>query len=304
MAVGTAYVLHGIVNSSTFLSQITNARAVPDVQVMLAEASGLPFPLFVSNSGQNPAVPFDTTQVKTVLDLTGAMSSIADLSAANTDLLFKKLDDLDRRIADATAEHIRCRMSQAFLVLDQISAGHNSDAVASCRLGTTYDGSNAPLVAAGSVALSGTPTSAEHFRAGPVSINTVALGGVQDVTIAFNRQVIEVGGDGELYNTFAACGYYSPVVTIRTLTSALPTYGLNGTALTALSVYLRKRTTTGNVADGTAQHIKFSATSGLISIDEQSGGGNQPSITTIRCSLVGANATTEPISVDTASTIT
>lgn len=303
MSVNTVYALHGIQNSSTFLSQINNARPTTGSSIMSAQSSGLPFPLFVATQNANPGIPFETEQVKTVLDLTGALSSIVDLSGANTDLYFKKVADLGRRVADATTQHIRYRMSQAWLGLDSITAGDRSPAVASCRLGTTYDGSNNPLVPAGSVAVSGTPTNAEHFVAGPVSLNTVALPGVQEITLEFNRQYIELGADGELYNTFAALGSYAPVVTIRCLEQSWATYGLNGTSLTAMSVWLRKISRTGRVANATEEHILFTATAGLITVEESSGGTNEPSITTIRCTLVGADASTEPIAVDTTAAI-
>lgn len=304
MSVSTLYALHGIVNSSTFLSQISNARLTPDIQTIIAQSAGLSFPLFTGNMSTNPSVSFDCTQVKTILDLSGALASIIDLSGANTDLYFKKIADLGRRVADNSSAHMRFRMSQAFLSLQSITAGHASEASASCLLGTTYDGSNNPLVPAGSQTLSGTPTSAQHFVAGPVVLNTVQLPGVESITIDFGRQLIQLGGDGELYTTFAACGSYSPVITVRCTEHAWATYGLNGTALTAMSVYLRKVATTGRVADGTAEHVKFTATSGLITVDESSGGANDPSMTTVRITLVGANATTEPIAVDTASAIT
>jgi hypothetical protein len=303
MAISTVYGLHGIINSATFLSQISNARVTPDMEYLVAQSAGLPFPLFCANMGVNPGVTFDTTQVKTVLDLTGALSSIVDLSGANTDLHFKKFSDLGRRVADATAEHIRMRMSQAWLSLGQITAGHNSEASASVKVGTTYDGTNAPIVPAGTLALAGTPTSAEHFVAGPVKVNTVSLPGVESITIDFGRQVMESGADGELYKTFAAQQFYSPVVTIRGFTQAWSTYGLNGTTITALSVWLRKVDDNGRVADATTEHILFSGTAGIITVDETSGGNNEPAMTTVRCTLIGANSTTEPITVSTAAAI-
>jgi hypothetical protein len=236
MAISTLYTLHGVVNSSTFLSQISNARVTPDIDVMIAQSAGLPFPLFTANNRTNPGVTFDTTQVSTILNLSGALSSIVDLSGANTDLYFKKIADLGRRTADASGAHMRFRMSQAFLSLGQISAGHNSEASASVRVGTTYDGTNSPLVPAGSQVLAGTPTHAENFVAGPIEINTgsglVQIPGVESMTIDFGRQVMEMGADGELYNTFAACQFYSPVITVRCTEHAWPTYGLNGTVTT------------------------------------------------------------------------
>ncbi len=307
MAIASVGVLHGIVNSSTFLSQISNARATTDIQNIIAESAGLPFPLFTAPMSIGPMVAFDCTQLKTILDLTGALSSIVDLSGANTDLLFKATSDLGRRVADATTGHVRFRMAQAYLAVNQITAGHNSEATASCVLGTTYDGSNAPLVAAGSVALSGTPTGSTHWVAGPVSLNASALAGVQDMTLDFGRRLIVLGADGELYPTFCACQFYSPVLTFRTLTHVWQTYGITGTALSgssgALTAYLRKVSSTGRVADGTSQHIKFTGTTGTIQVDEATGGNNEPSMVTVRVTLVGADSTTEPIAVDTASAI-
>jgi hypothetical protein len=304
MAVGTLYALHGIVNSSTFISQIDSARPSPNTDFQDGIPSGFPYRLFTGVFAQNPGISFESPQVKTLLDLTGALTSIVDLSGGNTDLYFKKIADLGRRVADATAEHIRFRMAQAFLSVNQISAGDRQRAVASCYLGTTYNGSTDPLVPAGSLALAGTPTAAEHFVAGPVTLNTVALPGVQDITIDFGRQLLEVSGDGELWNTFAACQQYNPVITVRCATHAWQTYGLAGTVLTSGDFYLRKCNAMGRVANATEEHIKFSATTGLITVTESGGGGNEPSITTYRIDLVGTNATTEPITLDTTAAIT
>ncbi len=308
MAVASVGVLHGIINSSTFLSQISNARATTDIQNIIAESAGLPFPVFTGPMSIGPSVSFDCTQIKTILDLTNALTGIVDLSGANTDLLFKATVDLGRRLADNTAGHVRFRMSQAYLSVNQISAGHNSEATASCILGTTYDGSNAPLVAAGSVALTGTPTSATHYVAGPAKLNTVALAGIQDMSIDFGRRLIVLGSDGELYPTFCTCQFYQPTITFRVLTHVWQTYGIIGTALSgsagALTCYLRKVSSTGRIVDGTAEHIAFTGTTGTIQVDEATGGNNDPNMITVRVTLVGASAAAEPIAVDTASMIT
>jgi hypothetical protein len=304
MSVSTGYVLHGIQNSSTFLSQISQARPTPQNELLIADPAGLPFPVFTATLAGNPAIPFETTQIKTILDLSGALASIVDLSGANTDLYYKKLADRGRRVPDATTEHKRFRMSQAYLSLERITAGHRQEAQASVLLGTTWDGTNKPLVPAGSLALSGTPTSAQHFLAGPVFLNTVQLPGVQDMSIDFQRQLVVVGGDGELYPTFVAMMLYRADVTIRCTEHDWQTYGIDGTALTAGSFYLRKMATTGRVADGTAEHIKFAATAGEITVEDSSGGGNEMSMTTYRVTCVGADANTEPITVNTAIAIT
>jgi hypothetical protein len=303
MPVGTVHVLHGIANSSTFISQITSSTPTPGIEQILSTGAGMPFPLFAGNIGQNPSLGFESTQMKTLLDLTGALESIVDLSGSNTDLLYKKASDHGRRVADATAEHTRLRIARAWLGIDSISAGHRSLATASCRLGTTFDGSNAPIVPAGSVALSGTPTSAAHWIGGPVVLNTVAIPGVQDFTIDFGREYFEAGGSGELYNTHCHLKSYSPVVTIRTLDHSWATYGLNGTVLTAGDFYLYHLSPTGRVANATETHIKFSATAGLITVEDTTAGASETAVTTIRVQLLGANSTTEPITCDTTAAI-
>lgn len=308
MSVGTVYALHGVVNGATFITQIDSARPTTNTQYQDGVPAGFPFPLFTSNFAQNPDITLETPQVKTILDLTGALSSIVDLSGANTDLYFKKISDMGRRVADATLEHKRFRMAQSFLSLASISAGDRTRAVASIRIGATYNGVVAPLVPAGSLALSGTPTAAEHYVAGPVFYNTgggsTQIPGVQNVQIDFQRLLIELSGDGELWNTFAACQMYAPVITVQCTEHGWETFGAAGSVLTGASIYLRKIAPTGRVADGTAQHTKFAGTSGLIMPVESTGGNNDPSISTYRIALVGADAVTEPITVNTAIAIT
>lgn len=290
MAVATAHVLHGIncASPSAFISQISNARASSGIDVLVAKAAGFPEPLFTGNQHQEPGITFDSTQISTILGITGL--TIGSLAAGNTDLFFKKLTYLASREADASTVHTRLRMAEAFLLCNRISAGHRQEAVAQCRIGALWDGTNEPLVPAGSLALAGTPTSAEHFFAGLVFVNGTQVKGVQDIDIDFGRSLIEAGGESELYNTFVAEEGISPVITIRCMDLPWATFGLNGTALTSLSVYLRKQATTGKVADGTASHIKFAATSGLIVLDESEAGDNNPQIATVRFVLKAPSA--------------
>lgn len=301
MSVATVHVLHGIQSGSLFLSQITNARPVTGLEKIMGMPTGLPFPLFAAEIGQAPSCGFECEQIATLLGQTNALTGGVDLSANNTDLLMKKVQQLGRRVADGTAQHKRLRLSKAFLLLDRISAGHRQTARASCRLIAVFDGTNAPIIAAGSLTLSGTPTAAEYFTAGPMELNVDGSGlftvpAIQDLTIDFRRQVIVVGGDGELYVTFAAVGSYSPVITVRTLDFNWDTYGINGHSITAGVWYLRAKGTPP-ISDAAFSHVKFTAAAGMAHVDESSTGGNQAAMTTVVCELVGANAATEPIGV-------
>lgn len=303
MAVSTDFVLHGISPpSGNFLSQITNVSANTQITTAQGIPAGLPWSRFNYNLVQNPDFTFDCRQIKSVLDITG--TSLGDISAGNTDLLFKATTNKGTRVADATTSHVRFRAPEAVLIPQSISASGDSPASMSCRLVCLYDGTNAPLTPTSGVALSGTPTAAEHFVLGPVSINSSAVPGVVSSSIDFGLRLIERRSDGELYITWLAVAEFLPIVTIQVLTSALPTYGLNGTALTAMSVWFRKCAQTARVANATEEHILFTATSGLITVPSVTGGNNDESITTIRIELSGADATTAPLAVDTTAAIT
>ncbi len=304
MSVSELYHLHGINNNAgIFISQIDSQRVSPGMQIEVMKAAGHPQPLAVANVAQKPAVEFETPQVKTILDATGGLN-IDDWAGANTDLFFKAGQNKASRVAAGSSSHIRLRMAKAILVSNSIRAGNRQDAVASCRVLNPYDGTNEPIVPAGSQTLAGTPTAAEKYRAGPIWLNTSQVPGVQDVAIEFGNALIEGSGDGELYDTWIATEDSDPIITFTVLADAWTRFGLNGLALTALSVYLRKYTTTGPVANGSASHIKFAATSGLISIDESSGANNEGVTHSVRCTLVDPDGGGNALTLNTAIAIT
>lgn len=299
MPVTAQYVLHGINTSSSFLSHISRASANTQAQVAKPMAAGVPGTSFAYVLQQNPDFTFDCEQVKTALDLMGC--GLKDLTAGNTDLYFREVPHKGSRTSAASSAHIRLRAAKAVMVPLTLRASNGAPASLSARVICTYDGTNEPLVPAGSQALSGTPAT-ERFTVGPAAINGSAINGIQDIEIDFGVTLFEQFADGELYVTFVAERERLPVVTIRTLTAALPTLGLNGTALDGsdgLALWLRKCGQTGRVANGTAEHILFTGTHGLVHVPETTGGGNDPAITTIRVELQMADATTAPLSVDT-----
>lgn len=297
MPIATIDLLHGIVNSSTFISQFTSQEVSPGIEALVAHAAGQIYPQFAGNMGQKIEIRFTTPQVKTILDLTSS-DGIHDMSGANTDLFFKVAADQGNRTASASAAHHRFRAAQAFLVLERITAGHRSEAQAQCRLICAYDGTNSPLVYAGSTALSGTPTSAEHFVLGECHLNGGELDAVQDLDLDWGQFIFQGGSAGELYDTFHAQMQSTPTVTMNVLGSGFwGTATLNGLDLSSASLYLRKMSRTGRVADGTAEHIKFTLADGLIFVERTSGDGMGPNVTTITVRPIAANDTDPSITV-------
>ncbi len=310
MAVASAHVLHGIESASPsfFLSQISDARTSGGIEFLTQRPSGHVYPMYRAVQKQQPEVTFSTPQIKTLLD--NVLEVGADLSAGNTDLWFKKTTDLGTRVLNATASHTRMRAAQAFLMWSQISGTHGDLMSASCRLVAKYDGTNEPIVPAGSTALSGTETSAQAFGVGPIEINTVELSGIQEVTVESGIELVMIGASSEPWDTFLFVQQTDSQVTIRTTeVSPWVTYGLDGTPLTNIEIWLRKLAidSTGGVTrtpDATAEHIKMSSTTGgLITVEDTSGAGNEPVSTTLRLALRATAANTAIWTVSTTSNI-
>jgi len=296
MPLATVDILHGIVNSSTFISEFTSQEVSPGIQPFLSHSAGMVSPQHADVMKFLPEIRFTTPQIKTILDLVDD-DGIADLSGANTDLYFKAAADQSNRTADATTAHHRFRAAQVLLVLERISAPHDGDAQAQCRLICAYDGTNAPLVYAGSQALSGTPATAAHYTLGEVHINGSEIDGPQNMEIDWGQNILQAGGSGDQYNTFNCQLQSTPRVTIDVMNSVPWALGQAFDLTAGCSFYLRKRGRTARVADATAEHIKLTASDGLGCIERTSGDGMSPNSTTIALNLIAPDATTFPLVV-------
>ena len=269
--------------SDDVLSQLSNVNTTPGIDLLVSSPSGNVFPSFLAAQSQNPEVSFDTTQVLTVLTNTGV--TMVDLTAQDSVLYFEKSSNLAVRAAGTV--HTTLTMPNTALICNQITAGHRTPAVASCRLLNVYDGTNAPVTIASNSAMAGTKVDAQHYVLGGVSINGAFLtDGVQSVTVDFGQEFFGgaggLGADGTNYTTFFGINTIKPVITIQTHNLGWATYGLNGTAQSAVIVYFRKILTTGPDIDANATAISLTGTTGLITVDNASGGGTDAATGTIR----------------------
>ena len=305
MTVSNVYVLHGVnFPGGQFLSELTSGTPATNLDDLMGYASGHPDPLFVANKRAKPDVSFSTPQVKTMLTLCGA-GGMADLSAGNTDLYYKQATNLGERQSAASTVHKRFRMASGAVYWTEVSAGQDEDATLSGRICPIYNGTNAPLVPAGSIALAGTPSGSEFFTLGPVKVNGTELPGIKRVTISLGLTATEEAASGELYTSFCGVQQRAPVVTIETLqVDAWDGYGLLGTAISSLVVYLRRRDPDGSLyANGSSQHISFTASAGKIVPNNVSGAGNAPATAGLRCLLRTTSASSSVLTIATTDTI-
>lgn len=296
MAIGNVWVLHGVQTPDTFYSNVRDISPSTVMDLMHMHAAGYPQPLFTAVRGIAPEIVIETHQVGSAITEFGLFGK--DHTSGNVDLYYKKVASQGVRTADASLAHVRLRMQNAFGYIQQITAGHQQEAVARIRIVSPFDGTNEPIVPAGSLALSGTPAAAEFYGLGPCDVNGSEVAGIRDLTIDLGVEVMELGDASELYHSFVAIRSILPVITGRTLEHLWPTYTLDGTALTDLDLFLRRKDPdAGNELDATTVHCKFAADAGLITVENTSGGGNDEAMTNFRLSLrqSAADALTDAI---------
>jgi hypothetical protein len=209
----------------------------------------------------------------------------------------------------ASTTHRKITVAASCAYWSTIRLPHNGQGEATVIMTASYDGSNAPFVYAGTIALSGNLGAGTHFGAGPVAINGTALPGVKEITIESGVKLIQEGSSSEIWDTFVGIEMTEPKVTIRTLENVnWATILLSGTALngsTGLTFYARKFAQNGNrTADATAEHIKFVGALGTAFPIDSNGEQSSPISDTLVCELLSASDSVAPLIGTTASAIT
>lgn len=308
MAIATLNKLDKIVLPGGSITQINSMRWLANIDSFFERGPGHPHPQFRGTSAQKPAIEFSTSELDTLL----ALVPLNGLSqTADTDTYFKAAT-VTGTIARASSLHKQIKIAESLIYWTSISLPHNGRGEVSVMIVANYDGTNAPFVYAGTVALAGNLLVSKHFGAGPVEINGANVPGVKDIQIDSGIQLIQEGSSSEVYDTFTGIQQTEPTVTITTLEETnWSTLGAGGLVLngsTGLECWARKFTTneTGGVsrvADGTAEHVKFTGLNGVAIPVDSSGEGSSPISDTLRIELTAVSDSVLPLTIATTSTI-
>lgn len=305
MSISTIHRLDKLVlPSSVEIVELQSARWGAGIEDLLAYPAGHAHPMFVANKSQKPVLEFSTPQLSTFLGAVG----VGGAALGSTATYFKK-GAATGSVARATAGHKKLTIASSLAHWTNCRLPHNDVAQVSGVLTAIYDGTNDPIVYAGSQALSGNLTAAEYFGLGPCSINGVNIPGVQEITVESGVKLLQAGSNSEEFDTFVGIEMTATRVTIRTFEETnWSSLGLRGTALngsTGLVFYGRKFAANGSrVADATAQHVKFVGLLGKANPVDSSGQENQPISDTLVCVLVASSDSVLPLVITAASAIT
>ncbi len=301
MGVSNLYYLHGILlPSGTFLSQIMDTTPGSNTEQLTGYAAGHPHPLFRAVRNQQPDISFRSPAVGQVLTaiLAGGDNYALDLSAGNTDLLYKRGQHLGFRYAAAASQHERLRAKTGMLFWQTIQATHRQDAEIACRMLVAYDGVNNALAQVGTGTLTGTPAASQFYTLGPVKLNGSWLGGEQSWSLASGLAPEQQGAAGEPWDSYIGARVTDDIVTITAMGKPWAGLSLEGSVVSSVILYLRAKTADGNnVADGTASHIKIVATNGMLLPEQATGGENNPATSTLRLALRAASSAANPLAI-------
>ncbi len=217
-----------------------------------------------------PGAGFTSPMLKTLLDVTGVQGTEigAGLTYTSADIYLQQYDQGAAR--KGATSHVKLSMATAMLLPRTISASHagGAGAMSVALICGSSNGIVAPITITSGESLPAVAAATESWSLGPASVNGVALTGLQSTEIDFGLSEILIGGDGEVYPTFYALDEASPRIGFGSLNlSYLATLGVGGVAVDASDViaYFRKDDEgAGRVADGTAEHIKFTVDEGRV----------------------------------------
>ena len=304
MGVSTAFYLHGLsLPGGVFFSELTDLTPTINHDRLIGMASGHPEPLFAGLNSQAFDISFSTPAVKKFLDpiIASGNTPYGVGVSGNIDLYYIASQDLDARQAGASAVHYRFRATKGLLWWKTIRGSQGQSASIEGTLTLLWDGTNPPLVPAGSVVLAGTPVASQFYTMGPVGLSNVSIGGLQDWSLASGCNVAPLIGDGDFWGGYCGIRSAAPVLTGRCIGNPGKDIAILGAALTDLDMYLlAKVANAGTLAKGTAGHICLHAGAGHLTFDSIRSGVNEPSSTSFQATIVATNSSTAALSMDTA----
>lgn len=281
------YTIYDAILGSLTLRQVTDASVMGDGEVMNALLSnGTLAELFAGR--KDVRARFTTEDVAGVCGVADIATKGLAISSGTITIPLQKRANFGTFEAGST--HYALTGANALVIPQSFSASENGNATAALDvIFASTDGTTAPVTESSTAALGSTQHSS-LYSLGPVSINGTPIDCPVNLTINTGITVRQQYCKG---NIFPVEIYLTPPITPSIEISGPGVHQLLGSvggwvAGTALVAYFRKRSTTGFVADGVAEHIKFSFADGLIrsSVSGSQGQDASKSITFFGESLV------------------
>lgn len=295
--------------TDVYINGVTNVMMNTNLATRVEGGDGLPFMTYASLISGAPVVSFTTSDLKAFLDECGVNGMLVDSGASGDgiDIYFQRYTQGGTRTG-ASVSH-QTTIGDGILVPRTLNLSHQGRATITAEVvAFSSDGTTSPLAFTETASLpSSYPTVDLVHTLGKVDLNSTALEGVTDLTYDFGINLLVEGADSNIYPTVVSIQSVTPSITLSSktidITSTLTENGLEY-ATTQVVFYARKRDEGGVfVADGTAEHIKF--TLNKCRIDPVSIGGD-PAAIGLRITpwYTNAGSPVAEVTINTASAIT
>jgi len=269
MTVAATHYPHALILPGTpnvEIVQLDSAEPNDNLNELIAHASGDPLPSFVGFMDAAPGFGFTSTQIANLLDEVATLGVAVDYAGSNVDVEYREGNNAGLRQAIATTTHLRGRCGNAMLAFESLSAQQGQPATFRGRMYfRSSDGVTKPITWTDGVAITATQKVDSVYTLGPLKLNGSFVGGGQGAEWNNRLQVEEVRGDGEPFPTYTEIDNFRTMLTYRARNTALLATYNDPTAVTSLTLFLRKKLLNGYVVpDGTAEHIALTAAAGVV----------------------------------------
>lgn len=291
-----SYLLHGLGIGATVLPAIQKTTVNLKSTVKSDQSAGNVYPEFPHLVGQDPSSEFDTSAIGTAWALCGlAGLDLATLSGGLA--VYQKLLADGGGIA-AGSVHRRLAAVDGILIPRQLTVSSREDAVLSYEAAITYDGTNDPYVITNNIALPAIGAlDTEKYGIGSMVIENITIDKIKNWTYDFGLNLFVDTSGSEIWPREVSINVTSPKLTIRSGNPALfaaagiPLVGRAATHANT-TVYLRRRSGTGWVANNVAQHIAITSAGLIHATEPWTASGSDPGESGFElvCSFDGTNA--------------
>jgi hypothetical protein len=213
--------------------------------------------------------------------------------------------------AVSTNTHRSLLVSSGMIVPRSLTCDHQGHARISVDVIVAKEGANNAIVISDAATLPTLTGGGLRWTLGSVKVGNISLTDYTSLSIDFGNTVSTRGTQSDVFDAYVEVAHHAPTITVNGIDPAwfkesggIPIAGLACTHANTI-IYLRKRDTDGQgfVADGTAEHIKFTC-KGVAAVQAPHG-GQMHSFTNTSLVIRGVyDGTDDPIEVDTTSAIT
>lgn len=272
--------VHTCTLGSLTLAQVQSVQVSPGATANPYRVSGGISP------SQHFGGPVDPRATITSQDVASAMAISNILTAGIYVSSGTILVPFQKRAAGSTIagslSHDTLSAANGLIVPRSIECQQDGDATVSLEVFfRSTDGTTNPVTQNVDQSLTG-ETFDSVYSLGPASINGTTISEVLSLSVDPGITVLQTRANGGLYPDQIYIQMLDPKITItfRDIADQTDNFGFGATVGTAMVAYLRKRSGVGYVANGTAQHIKFTFADGMTLMDSFSAQGNEDGIVT------------------------